>query len=270
MPKHKYYYWFDERNDDFANTGIKGRPTPEDFEYLPKNVLYRIFKPLVYYLFVTLVVMILVWPVTGIWRLHNVGVLRKRKDRRKGYFVYGNHTTFFADALINPVSCFPRQVYAVVNPDAISIPFASTFLRMLGATPVPCSRQGALRYIDAISRIYEKGSVVAIYPEAHIWPKYNGIRDFSDSSFKMPVRLGAPCYVKSVIYRKTPSGRTRPELWFDGPFYPNSDLPPKEARKELRDRIYAQMRLRCKDSELDERFHYIKVDNPGQVRTETR
>ena len=38
MPKHRYYYWHDERCDDFANTGINGKPTPEDFEYLPRNI----------------------------------------------------------------------------------------------------------------------------------------------------------------------------------------------------------------------------------------
>ena len=49
MERLRHYYYFDERNDDFANDGIKGSPTPADYEYFPKNILYRTLKPLVYY-----------------------------------------------------------------------------------------------------------------------------------------------------------------------------------------------------------------------------
>ena len=34
------YYYFDEENDDFANTGIKTRLTPENFNYNPKSGAY--------------------------------------------------------------------------------------------------------------------------------------------------------------------------------------------------------------------------------------
>ena len=74
--------------------------------------------------------------------------------------------------------------------------------------------------------------------------------------------------MRSAVYRKRRNGRTYQEIWFDGPFYPRTDLPPKQAQKDLRDRVYEQMCLRCKDSELDDRFHYIKVDSPEQVRSE--
>ena len=49
MERLRHYYYFDERNDDFANDGIKGSPTPADYEYFPKNILYRTLKPIVYY-----------------------------------------------------------------------------------------------------------------------------------------------------------------------------------------------------------------------------
>lgn len=269
MPKHRYYYWFDERSDDFANTGINGKPTPEGFEYLPKNIFYRFFKPVVYYALMA-VVSIVVWPLSTVRRIHNARVLHSVKDKRKGYFIFGNHTSGFSDALLNPVLAMPRQVYIVASPDSISIPFLRTLLRFLGVMPVPSARSSFMDFKDAIIRHYEKGCAIAIFPEAHIWPKYNKIRDFSDSSFNIPARLGAPCFVRSAVYRKRRNGRTYQELWYDGPFYPRTDLPPKQAQKDLRDRIYAQMCLRCKDSELDSRFHYIKVDSPEQVRSEYR
>ena len=265
--KRRHYYYFDELNDDFANDGIKGNPTPSGFEYFPKNIFYRLFKPIVYYLFL-IVVTIFVRPLSGLRRVHNKQVLRQLKDHKKGYFVFGNHTNMFADALLQPVVSFPRQVYLVSHPDAISIPGMKTFLRMLGAVPIPCSKSTYTSYISAISTMYEKGHPIVVYPEAHIWPKYNKIRNFPDVSFKLPVRLNAPCFVKSTIYHRSRWGWTYPEVWFDGPFYPNMELSEKQAQKELRDRVYAQMIKRCRDSKEDECYYYEKVDSPELVRTE--
>ena len=267
MERLRHYYYFDERNDDFANDGIKGSPTPADYEYFPKNILYRTLKPIVYYVYMVLVAL-LVKPLSRLKRVHNVGVLRKVENRRKGYFVFGNHTNVFADALLHPVVAFPRSVYIVANPDAISIPGLKTFLRMLGTVPVPYAKSTYVKYMNAIKRMYDHGHPIVVYPEAHIWPKYNAVRDFPDVSFKLPVRLGAPCFAKSTVYHKDSRGHTYAEVWYDGPFYPDATLPEKKARKELRDRIYAKICERCKDSELDCRYTYEKVDDPQEVRTE--
>ena len=169
MERLRHYYYFDERNDDFANDGIKGSPTPADYEYFPKNILYRTLKPIVYYVYMVLVAL-LVKPLSRLKRVHNVGVLRKVENRRKGYFVFGNHTNVFADALLHPVVAFPRSVYIVANPDAISIPGLKTFLRMLGTVPVPYAKSTYVKYMNAIKRMYDHGHPIVVYPEAHIWP----------------------------------------------------------------------------------------------------
>ena len=46
--------------------------------------------------------------------------------------------------------------------------------------------------------------------------------------------------------------------YIDGPFYPNNELPKKEAQKELRDKIYNQMVERSKNSNV-EHIKYIKA-----------
>lgn len=33
-------------------------------------------------------------------------------------------------------------------------------------------------FLDAIRTRIEEGSFIMVYPEAHIWPYYTGIRDF--------------------------------------------------------------------------------------------
>ena len=268
MAKERYYYFYDDRNDDFANSGIDGKPTPPDYEYYPKNLIYRIFKPILN----RLILIILFIPACIIMKglhVHNAKVLRNR-DRKRGYFVFGNHTTYVGDAVMQPFMAFPHEVYTVVNPDAISIKFAGTIIRILGAMPNPSSRLTYVRFMEATERMYRDGNPIVVYPEAHIWPKYNKIRNFADVSFNLPVKLGAPCFVKSTVYHADRKGHTTAEVWYDGPIYPNPDLPAKQAQRDLRDRVYAKMCERCADSELDSRYHYIKVDSPDKVRMEIK
>lgn len=268
MEKQHFFYYFDERNDDFANNGIATKPLPDDYEYYPRNLAYRLVHPVAN--IIMLIFLMGVNAVTDGYRVHNAKVLRKRNDRKKGYFVFANHTTWVGDAVIHPTMAFPKQVYTVVHPDAISIKGAGTAIKMLGATPIPASRENHLRFLEATKRMYEEGNPVVIYPEAHIWPRYNRIRNFPDASFGIPARLGAPCFVKSTVYRKNRKGHSYSEVYYDGPLYPDMSLTLKESRKKLRDEVYAIMCERTRESELDDRYHYIKVDTPDQVRTEIR
>ena len=267
--KTRYYYYYDERSDDFANNGIETKPLPPDYEYLPKSRLFRFFKPPVYYF------------VRGVCSLceklgvavrgSNKKVLKDRLDRSKGYFIYGNHTSSFSDAVAGAVATFPRQCYVVCNPDALSIRGICTLVRFVGALPTPSSRRNYSDFAAAVKTLYEKGCPIVIYPEAHIWPKYNAIRDFADVSFAYPVKLGAPCFVRTTVYKKKRGGRTKGFAIYDGPFYADHGLGEREARAELCLRVKNAMRSRAEEygSALDESRRYIKVDSPDQVRVET-
>ena len=107
---------------------------------------------------------------------------------------------------------------------------------------------------------------ITIYPEAHIWPKYNKIRPFLSVSFSYPSKLNAPCYTKTTVYKATKNGKTKPVIYFDGPFYPNMNLPYKERQQDLRDRIYNQMQERTLTSQTDENFIYEKVFSKNEMR----
>ena len=266
--KVRYYYYYDERNDDFANNGIQTKKLPEDYEYLPKSRLFRFFRPVVYH-FIRGVCR--VCELLGIaMRGKNKRVLKNLPDPSKGCFIYGNHTSSFSDAVTGAVATFPRWCCVVCNPDALSIKGIRTLVRFVGALPVPSSRKNYADFVAAVDALYEKGSPIVIYPEAHIWPKYNGIRDFPDVSFSYPVKLGAPCFVKTTVYKKKRGGRTKGVVVYDGPFFPDASLGEREARAELCARVKNVMRSRAEEyaSAADDRYIYIKTDSPDRVRTE--
>lgn len=261
------YYYYDELNDDFANNGMEGGKTPSDYEYLPTNILYRFFKPIVYY--------IVIWLFMIVAKTRGLGIYgerayARRKNQEYGFFIYGNHTSFLNDAVSGPLSALPRQTYTIVNPDAISITGIRTLVRFMGALPTPNSFSMYTKLLYAIDRLYYKGCAIAIYPEAHIWPKYNKIRRFSPVSFKYPAKLGAPCYSKTTVYKRHKNGKITTEVYIDGPFYPDMSLPFKQRQIELCNKIYSQMdfRVNIHKSYSNPRYQYVKVDSPSEVRTD--
>lgn len=67
-----------------------------------------------------------------------------------------------------------------------------------------------------------------IYPEAHIWPFYTGIRPFPDTSFRYPVQQKLPVFCLTNTYQRRGKSHI-PQIvtYLDGPFYPDAELPAK-------------------------------------------
>lgn len=100
-----------------------------------------------------------------------------------------------------------------------------------------------------------------IYPEAHIWPYYTKIRPFKDVSFRYPLEYDTKSFCITNVYKKRRFSKTpRIVTYVDGPFLINRDLDKKEARRDLRDRIYNQMVIRSKENNY-ELIKYIKIED---------
>lgn len=266
MAKRYRYYYYDEVNDDFAGHGFSEDPIPDDYEYIPKNPAFTFFRYGIYYGFLWLIWLVCVFPV----RQKNRKVFKKRRDRSKGFFIYGNHTRFRLDAGAPPSAVFPTPGYIIVSPQTVNIKGISLLVRLLGAIPVPSSQKTYRNFLKALHTFYDKGCAVTIYPEAHIWPDYHMIRDFKSVSFSYPVELNAPCFTQTTVYLKKRNGRTKPMIIYDGPFYPDLSLGRAKAKEDLRERIRNQMLTRCEEynSSPNPYRQYIKADSPKEVRTE--
>ena len=157
--------------------------------------------------------------------------------------------------------CFPKDVYFIVHPNNVSMPYLGRINPYLGAIPLPDDMQAYRNFLSCIEKRIKDGHTVAIYPEAHIWPYYTGIRSFPDVSFGYPVRLNAPVFCFTNTYRKR-RFRKEPRIvtYIDGPFYPDPGLPPKKRAKALRDAVYEKMCERAKNSDI-RIIEYIEKDD---------
>lgn len=174
--------------------------------------------------------------------------------------MYGNHTHHMCDAVIPSLLTVPKDTYVIVHPNNVSMPYLGRVTPSMGALPLPDDMAAYRNFISAIKRRLREGCAVAVYPEAHIWPYYTGIRSFPDTSFSYPVKFGVPIFVFTNTYQKRGrSKKPRVVTYIDGPFMPDRSLSPKEAAKKLRDEAYTAMceRARLSDFEL---IKYIKKE----------
>lgn len=252
----KTVYYTDARSDEFSSAKITPRTIDENWRYIDQRPIWKIGRFVSY----RLIAMPVAW-VYCKFTLHSTFRNREVLNQSKGgCFVYGNHTQQVADPFLPNLALFPRSVYMIVHPDNVSMPVLGKITPYLGALPIPSNLKAMRNFKNAIRTRIEEGCCVMVYPEAHIWPYYTGIRDFPATSMKYAVELDAPCFAMTTTYRKRRFGRKpRTVSYLDGPFYPDRNLPPRARAQALRDVIYDAMVTRSKESDC-EYIRYVKKE----------
>lgn len=257
MDKRKVIYYSDELNDEFSVAQIIPKKIDGDYQYIHSSP----FKRFTHFFWYRIVATPIVFLFTKIVFHHKVigkGVLKRYKD--KGYFIYGNHTQDIGDAFIPTALSFPKDAYVIVHPNNVSMPVLGKVTPSLGALPLPDDMTAYRNFLKAIETRFSQGHAIVIYPEAHIWPYYTDIRPFTDVSFAYPVKLDAPVFCFTNTYQKSRLSK-EPKIvtYIDGPVYPDKALSQKEQKRDLRDKVYAKMCERAKNSSV-KCIEYIKRD----------
>ena len=236
---HRIIYYQNILTDDFAGTRIEQKKIDKDYVYVHKSIFYRFIAFVLYHLVAQPLVFIACKLKRRV-RVKNPQVLKKLK--KTGFFLYGNHTSKF-DA-VTPQSCVStkKRVYIVANPDATSIPGIRTLVNMFGCIPLPSDPASGNKYLEAITYRIKQKKAIVIYPEAHIWPFFTGIRPFGDASFRYPAELNTPVVAMVTTYRKSGSKR-KPfiDITLSEPIYPQHEFSLKENMKYLHDQVYEFM-----------------------------
>lgn len=255
--KREVIYYSDELNDEFSVAQITPKKIDGSYAYCRDSAFGR-FARFFWYRVVFTPIAFAYVKLAFRHKVVGAEVLKPFAD--KGYFIYGNHTQDIGDAFMPNVMNFPKRNYVIVHPNNVSMPFLGRLTPFLGALPLPDDMEAARNFSAAVDRRISEGHCVVIYPEAHIWPYYTGIRPFKDDSFYYPIKAGVPAFCFTNTYQKRKRGR-KPRIvtYIDGPFYPDGTLPKRQQKKELRDRIYQCMTERARLSNV-EVIKYIKKD----------
>ena len=244
--KERTLYYSDPVNDDFAGNNIKTAELPEDYAYFPKTALRRGFA----FVFYHVIASPLVFLIQKIVFEERVVGREKLKDCRKdGFYLYGNHTRAMGDAYCPGILSRPKKAYIVAGADAFSIKGIRRIVQDLGGIALPSGKNGYRNFSRAMMRHSDMGHVITLFPEAHIWPQYTGIRPFRSEPFHYPAETGKPVFTFTTTWHKKkllPGART--VVYVDGPFIPDMDLPVNERRQRLRDQAFEAMTKRAANS----------------------
>lgn len=257
MDKSKIHYYEDEINDEFS--GIKKEPRfiKDDFKYINENFFWKIAAAFCYRVVMTPIAFLY---CKLIMKMKIVNAKALRPFKKHGYFLYGNHTHVPADAYIPNVLNFPKTNYVIVNSENLSAKGTANLMMMIGAFPLPSTIHGTRNFLSSMEKRLVNGNAMVVYPEAHIWPYFTGIRNYKSVSFKYPVRFNDPSFCFTTTYQKRKhSKKPRMTVYVDGPFYGDENLSDKEKQENLRDKIYNTMCLRAKNSN----YEYVKYVKKG-------
>jgi len=243
LPK-KTFYYTDPLKDDFSHNGFKKkRPLPKKFKFYHSNLIWRFFGVVIYFVIAVPILWLFAKLKTN-YKIVGKKKLKKAHLGRKGYFIYGNHTSA-CDAFYAPLAiALPRRTYTVCSHEAVSHPLIRWLEVMLAALPLPYYPEQTKPFCEAIERHINHGSVILIFPEAHIWPYCTRIRPFPDASFFYPAKLGSPVVGICTTFEKRKFLRFLPPrsiIHVSKPFYPDMNLSLGERTHRLREQVYEFM-----------------------------
>ena len=231
-------YYDNELEDEFSTAKITPRKIDETYDYT--GGLPRAIGRLFFYYIVARPRAFVFLKLKFHHKIIGKEALKQYKDT--GFFLYGNHTNAIADALIPSMIAYPKGVYEIVHPNNVSMPVLGRITPSLGAIPLPDDKSALKGFLKAIDHAVKNNACICIYPEAHIWPYYTDIRNFKDASFRYPVQYNKPVFCFTNTYQKKRGKTPRIVTYVEGPFFPDESLPPKDRKKELRDRVFAAMK----------------------------
>jgi 1-acyl-sn-glycerol-3-phosphate acyltransferase len=162
--------------------------------FLPFNALFQ---------FVMVVVRLIDWLM---YRIRITG--RENLRAAPKAVLVSNHTLLLDPAIIAHAIGL-RRTYFTMLEDTALIPFLGTFVRLLGAIPIP-ERPGALRALDGAAReAMGLLGLIHFFPEGECYRGCQEIQPFHPGGFLLACRLNIPVVpITTVLHERRWAGRT--------------------------------------------------------------
>ncbi len=133
---------------------------------------------------------------------------RRNLEGLRRAVLVSNHTLLFDPGIIAH-AIRPRRTYFTMLEETALVPFLGTFVRLLGAIPIP-ERIGALRTLDTAARsALSRMGFIHFFPEGECYDGNQDIMPFHWGAFLLAARLGVPVVpVTTVLHERRWRGRT--------------------------------------------------------------
>ncbi|HKM02800.1 MAG TPA: 1-acyl-sn-glycerol-3-phosphate acyltransferase [Bacilli bacterium] len=256
MKAQKTYYYSHTHDDEFMAPPQTIKSISGDYVYVKTDFKSRLYAFIAY----RLIAMPIAFVHTRLFK--RIKVVNKQALTpylNDGYFIFANHTQIHSDAFAPTIVAFPKRLYTIVNANNVSLPGLGNATKLLGALPLPDDLQASKNFIRALKKRLDQGYGILIYPEAHIWPYFTGIRNFADNSFKYPIKHDVPSFSFTTTYQKRRNGRLKLVMYVDGPFYSPLELDKDKRQSYLHALVSNKMKERASLSNY-QKYQYHEVE----------
>jgi 1-acyl-sn-glycerol-3-phosphate acyltransferase len=143
------------------------------------------------------------------WLVYRVRVEGRERLCPLGSAVLVSNHTLLLDPGIIAHAISPRRTYFTMLEETALIPFLGTFVRLLGAVPIP-ERPGALRALDGAAReAMGLLGLIHFFPEGECYRGCQEIQPFHPGAFLLACRLNVPVVpVTTVLHERRWAGRS--------------------------------------------------------------
>ncbi|MBN1836607.1 MAG: 1-acyl-sn-glycerol-3-phosphate acyltransferase [Spirochaetales bacterium] len=163
------------------------------FRVLSHFVFYTVLYPVV---FVSRVIFGL--RLQGWWNLR----------RARPALLVSNHTLFLDPGVLAAV-LFPFRTYFTMLEETALIPVLGTFVRLLGAVPIPINPRAFRLFESDVRRGLDDMGFVHFFPEGECFQWSQVVQSFHPGVFVLAARLGVPVIpVATVLHARTWGGRS--------------------------------------------------------------
>ncbi len=259
IPEEERVFYYTSEEDDPIKTDEQEQKIevglPEGYQFIPKNPFVRMYSSVLYHGFK----LFGQYYERGYWKAKFHGREKLKQARGKGYLIYANHTNPFHD-VFGPAIAANRRIFTIISPVNLLVPGMGKILPLIGGMPLGKSKEEKAAFHTAIDKRLKQKNAVVIYPEAHVWPFYTGIKKFpaGDRSFVYATRNNLPIFTMTTTYHKRKNKKRgdlpRMDIYIDGPFWPDPKLSDDENRAKLAKEAYDSLVKNSKHSTYD----YIK------------
>lgn len=245
IPEDERAFYYASEEDDPIKTDEQEKKVevglPEGYQFIPRNIFVRMYSSVLFRIFWVFGQ----WYERGYWKAKFYGKDKLKQARGQGFVLYANHTNPFHD-VFGPAIAVDRRIFTIISPVNLKIPGIGKVLPYIGGMPLGKTAEEKRAFNEAVDKRLKQKKCMVIYPEAHVWPYYTGVRKFpaGDRSFKYAVRNELPVYTMTTTYHRRKRGKRdlpRMDIYVDGPFYPEEGLDEDAKRADLAKKAYESM-----------------------------
>ena len=265
IPKSERVIYYESETDDPIKTDEqeKGQEVrlPEGYQFIPRNPFVKLYSAILFRAFR----LFGRWYEKRYWQAKFYGREKLKEVRGSGYVLYANHTNPFHD-VFGPALAANRRIFTIISPVNLKVPGIGKFLPYIGALPLGKTADEKKAFHKAADERLRQGNCLVIYPEAHLWPYYTGVRKFpaGDKSFTYAARNNLPIFTMTTTYHKRKDKKygdlPRMDIYVDGPFWPDESKSEIKNRAMLAKKAYDSM-LKYSKKSTYEYFKYIRKSN---------